>query len=145
MPTADTTVRDYTAAEVTAYEAYLSAVAEHNIICARAGASTREKMDAAFAADRAWKRFAELGGFDSGKGTRSPEDIRTIDRLKAELGDMTEAVRSAWSMLVAVDAMDIIQRIPTGTRHTDEFQASFILLSDAGVILRAVLRKADGE
>lgn len=145
MPTADTTARDYTAAEVTAYEAYLSAVAEHNIICARAGATTRDKMDAAFAADRAWKRFAELGGFDSGKGTRSPEDIRTIDRLKAELGDMTEAVRSAWAMLVAVDGIDVIQRLPDDKRLADPFNASFTLLGDATVILRSVLRKADGE
>lgn len=144
MPATDTK-REYTAEQTTAYEAYLSAVAEHNIVCARPAATTREKMNAAFAADHAFKRFSEIAGLDFGRGTRSPADIQKIESLNAEIGEMTEAVRSAWSMLVAVDAMDVIQRLPKETRHHDEFQASFTLLSDAGVILRAILRKADGE
>ncbi|KMS58692.1 hypothetical protein [Sphingobium cupriresistens] len=144
MPTADTAARDYTAAETTAYEAYLSAVAEHNIVCARPAATTRDKMDAATAQMNAFSRFCEIAGFPN-PSTRSPADIAKIESLNAEIGEINEAVRSAWSMLVAVDAMDVIQRIPAETRHHDEFQASFTLLSDAGVILRGILRKADGE
>lgn len=142
MPATDTK-REYTAEQTTAYEAYLSAVAEHNIICARPAATTREKMDAAVAQLNAFSRFCDIAGFPN-TGTRSPVDIAKIESLTAEIGGMTESVRSAWSMLVAVDAMDVIQRIPAGTRHDAEFQASFTLLSDAGVILRTILRKADG-
>lgn len=143
MPATDTK-REYTAAETTAYEAYLSAVAEHNIVCARPAATTREKMDAATAQMSAFSRFCEIAGFPN-PATRSPVDIAKIESLTAEIGGMTESVRSAWSMLVAVDAMDVIQRIPKETRHHDEFQASFTLLSDATVILRAILQMADGE
>lgn len=141
MPTADTTARDYTAAEVTAYEAYLSAVAEHNIICARAGASTREKMDAATAQLKAFNRFCEIAGYPIG-GTSSPDDIRAIADLKEKLAKLTESVRSAWAMLRGADLMGVIHIIPAEVDREDH-DVSVCLISDAQILLRAALTKAD--
>ncbi|WP_416463232.1 hypothetical protein [Sphingomonas sp. VDB2] len=143
MPTADTTARDYTAAEVTAYEAYLSAIAEHNIICARTAATTREKMDAATAQLKAFGRFCEIAGYPDGS-PRSPDDIRTIGELKEKLGRLTECARSAWAMLRAVDAMGVIHRIPEGVDRQDH-GACVCLVQDAQVVLREAVSMADGE
>lgn len=143
MPTIDTK-REYTAEEITAYEAYISAVAEHNIVCARSSATTRDKMDAAFAIDRAWKRFCEAANLEMGRDMRSRGDILTIDRLKAEAAEQTEAIRSAWSMLFAVDAMDAIQHLPTGDGMADAVNVSCSLLAQAQDTLRTALHKADG-
>ncbi|MBZ9649408.1 hypothetical protein K9B33_17880 [Sphingobium sp. 3R8] len=143
MPTADTTARDYTAAEVTAYEAYLSAIAEHNIICARPGATTREKMDAALAADRALKRFSEAAGMDFGRGTRSPADIATVTTLASELASANEVIRSAYSMLLGILNIGSLDYCKPGDR--DNHSACITLLEDAAKLLRAGVAKADGE
>jgi hypothetical protein len=133
--------RDYTAEEVTAYEAYLAAVAEHNIVCARRGATTREKMDAAYAQMKAFSRFGEIAGYPIAE-TRSPEDIRTIEQLKLQVGKLTEAARSAMSMLAGVDALDVFTTIAAGVDLAD-FNAASVLLADASVILRAAVKEAD--
>lgn len=143
MPTAETTKRDYTAAETTAYEAYLSAVAEHNIVCARPAATTREKMDAADAQLRAFSRFCEIAGYPIG-GARSPADLRKIQELTHKLGSLTECARSAWAMLRAVDAMGVIERIPEGVDRQDH-DACVCLVQDAQVVLREAVSMADDE
>ena len=135
--------RDYTAEEEPAYEAYLLPVAEHNIVCARRGATTRDKMDAAAAQMRAFSRFCEIAGYPIA-GTRSPEDIRTIEHLKSQVGELTEAARSAMSMLAGVDAIDVFTTIPEGADWGD-FNAATVLLTDAGAVLRAAVKKADAE
>ncbi len=134
--------RNYTAEETTAYEAYLSAVAEHNITCARSGATTREKMDAAFSADAAWKRFCEVAGLVPGS-TRSPEDIRMIERLQKEIGDMVETTRSAWSMIRAADGMNVIE-FRASNVDQDDHNACVCLIRDAELILCKLIAKADG-
>lgn len=93
--------RDYTAEETTAYEAYLSAIAEHNIVCARPGATTKQKMDAAVSVDRALKHFLQVAGHEP-HSTRSPEDIRTIEKLNSEVTEQARVIRSAYSMLVGI-------------------------------------------
>ncbi|WP_010339920.1 hypothetical protein [Sphingobium yanoikuyae] len=133
---------DYTAEETTAYDAYLSAVAEHNITCARSGATTREKMDAAFSADAAWKRFCEVAGLVPGS-TRSPEDIRTIERLQKEISDMVETTRSAWSMIRAADGMHVIE-FRASNVDQDDHNACVCLIRDAELILCKLITKADG-
>jgi hypothetical protein len=140
--TSTDTKRDYTAEETTAYEAYLSAVAEHNITCARSGATTREKMDAAFSADAAWKRFCEVAGLHIGRGPRSPEDIRTIKCLTSELAAQNEAIRSAYAMLIGIHHIGIFAF--RGTADPVEHGACCTLLDDAGTVLRLALDKADG-
>lgn len=139
--TSTDTKRDYTAEETTAYEAYLSAVAEHNITCARSGATTREKMDAAFSADAAWKRFCEVAGLVPGS-TRSPEDIRTIESLTSELAGQNEAIRSAYAMLIGIQHIGVFAW--RGTADPIEHGACCTLLDDAGTVLRLALDKADG-
>ena len=133
--------RDYTAEETTAYEAYLSALAEHNIVCARSGATTREKMDAAFSADAAWKRFCEVAGLVPGS-TRSPEDIRTIENLMTELAGQNEAIRSACAMLIGIHHIGVFAF--RGTADPIEHGACCTLLDDAVTVLRIALDKADG-
>ncbi|WP_312313129.1 hypothetical protein [Sphingobium yanoikuyae] len=139
--TSTDTKRDYTAEETTAYEAYQSAVAEHNIVCARAGASTQEKMDAAFSVYAAWKRFCGVAGLVPGS-TRSPEDIRTIEKLIADMTEQRHAIRSAYSMMV-------------GIHHIGEFgyyegidvaghAACNSLLDDATGVLRRALEQGGG-
>ena len=133
--------RNYTAEETTAYEAYLSAVAEHNIVCARSGATTREKMDAAFSADAAWKRFCEVAGIVPGS-TRSPGDIRTIERLNSQKSELVEDARSAWAMIRGAYNMEVIDTLPDGIDPTDH--SAFIrLLRDAERLLDRALDKAD--
>lgn len=139
--TSTDTKRDYTAEETTAYEAYLSAVAEHNIVCARSGATTREKMDAAFSANAAWKRFCEVAGLVSGS-TRSPEDIRTIESLTKELAGQNEAIRSACAMLIGIHHIGVFAL--RGTADPIEHGACCTLLDDALTVLRIALDKADG-
>ena len=140
--TSTDTKRDYTAEETTAYEAYLSALAEHNIACARTGATTREKMDAAFAADRALKRFCEVAGHEP-YSTRSPEDIRTIERLNREKSELAEDARSAWAMIRAAYNLDVIDTLPNGVDPSDH--SAFVrLLHDAERLLDRALDKADG-
>lgn len=140
--TSTDTKADYTAEEIKAYEAYLSALAEHNITCARAGATTKQKMDAAFAADRALKRFCEVAGHTL-HSTRSPEDIRTIDRLNSQKNDLVEDVRSAWAMIRGAYNMEVIDTLPDGVDPTDH--SAFIrLLRDAERLLDRALDKADG-
>tara|TARA_R110000787_G_scaffold208846_8_gene318935 strand:+ start:22225 stop:22656 length:432 start_codon:yes stop_codon:yes gene_type:complete len=134
--------RDYTADETTAYEAYLSAVAEHSIVCARPAATTREKMDAALAADRAYKRFCTLAGMET-DGVRQLQDVRRIEGLEGEMRQITESVRSAWSMLRAVDAIGVFERLSDGIDR-DDHAACCCLLSDAMVVLRQALAAADG-
>ncbi|QJR01162.1 hypothetical protein HH800_02465 [Sphingobium yanoikuyae] len=140
--TSTDTKADYTAEEIKAYEAYLSALAEHNITCARAGATTKQKMDAAFAADRALKHFFEVAGHTP-HSTRSPEDIRTIERMTKEMGDMVEATRSAWSMIRAADSMRVIEYRASNVDQ-DDHNACVCLIQDAEVILRKLIAKADG-
>ena len=141
--TSTDTKADYTAEETTAYEAYLSAVAEHNIVCARSGATTREKMDAAFSADAAWKRFCQIAGIVPGS-TRSPEDIRTIERLTAAMQNLADGARSAWAMIRAAYYMDVIDTLPEGCDPADH--SVFVrLLRDAVLLLDSSLAKADAE
>lgn len=139
--TSTDTKRDYTAEETTAYEAYLSALAEHNIVCARSGATTREKMDAAFSADAAWKRFCQIAGIVPGS-TRSPEDIRTIESLTSELAAQNEAIRSAYAMLIGIQHIGVFAF--RGTADPIEHGACCTLLDDAGYVLRLALDKAGG-
>lgn len=144
MPVKETEVRrEYTAEETTSYEAYISAVAEHNIVCARPGATTRDKMDAAFAIDRAWKRFCEAANLEMGRDVRSAFDARAIERLKVDAAEQIEAIRTAWSMLFAVDAMNAIQHLPLDDGMADAVNVSCLLLLQAQHTLRAALRKAD--
>ncbi|WP_278985031.1 hypothetical protein [Sphingobium yanoikuyae] len=139
--TSTDTKADYTAEEIKAYEAYLSALAEHNITCARAGATTKQKMDAAFAVDRALKHFMQVAGLvpDS---TRSPEDIRTIESLTKELAGQNEAIRSAYAMLIGIQHIGVFAW--QGTADPIEHGACCTLLDDAGTVLRLALDKADG-
>ena len=139
--TSTDTEADYTAEEIKAYEAYLSALAEHNITCARAGATTKQKMDAAFAADRALKHFCEVAGHTQ-HSTRSPEDIRTIERLNSQKNDLVEDVRSAWAMIRGAYNMEVIDTLPDGVDPADH--SAFIrLLRDAERLLDRALDKAD--
>ncbi|MGJ8478014.1 hypothetical protein [Sphingobium yanoikuyae] len=139
--TSTDTEADYTAEEIKAYEAYLSALAEHNITCARAGATTKQKMDAAFAADRALKHFCEVAGHTP-HSTRSPEDIRTIERLNSQKNDLVEDVRSAWAMIRGAYNMEVIDTLPDGVDPADH--SAFIrLLRDAERLLDRALDKAD--
>lgn len=141
--TSTDTKADYTAEEIKAYEAYLSALAEHNITCARAGATTKQKMDAAFAADRALKHFCEVAGHTP-HSTRSPEDIRTIERLTAAMQNLADGARSAWAMVRAAYYMDVIDTLPEGCDPADH--SVFIrLLRDAVLLLDSSLAKADAE
>lgn len=135
--------RDYTAAETTAYEAYLAAMADHSIVCARPAATTRQKMDAAMVADRAYKRFCVIAGMET-DGARRLEDVRRIESLERELRRITESVRSAWSMLRATDAIGVFERLPAGV-NADDHGACCCLLGDAMVVLRQALAEADGE
>lgn len=139
--TSTDTKANYTAEEIKAYEAYLSALAEHNITCARAGATTKQKMDAAFAADRALKHFCEVAGHEP-HSTRSPEDIRTIGRLTSELAAQNEAIRSAYAMLIGIHHIGVFAF--RGTADPVEHGACCTLLDDAGTVLRLALAKADG-
>ena len=143
MPTIDTSQRDYTAEQATAYEAYLAAMAEHNIVCARPAATTREKMDAAFAASRAFDRFCELAGLSIGRANPLA-DKRRIEHLERELGLLTESARSAAAMLAGVDALDAFTTIAEGVLRID-FCAASTLLNEAGTVLRAAVKRADGE
>ncbi|MBT2242655.1 hypothetical protein JQK15_03815 [Sphingobium sp. BHU LFT2] len=135
MTTTDTK-RNYTAEETTAYETYLSALAEHNIMCARAGATTKQKMDAAFAVDRALKHFMQVAGHEP-HSTRSPEDVRTIEKLNSEIAEQARVIRSAYSMLVG------IHHIGEFAYHTDidvdGHAACNSLLDDATDALRRAL------
>lgn len=141
MPTTDTVSRDYTAEQTQAYERYISAVADHNIVCARFGATTREKMDAAFAIDAAFREFSIVAGMEYGRGTRSPSDIERIKVLKDELDKLTEASRSAYSMIYAADAMGIIEQRPEDADDW-EHDVCCCLISDAQVVLKAALERA---
>lgn len=140
--TSTDTKANFTAEEIKAYEAYLSALAEHNITCARAGATIKQKMDAAFAADRALKHFCEVAGHEP-HSTRSPEDIRTIERLQKEIGDMVETTRSAWSMIRAADGMRVIE-YRADSVDRDDHNACVCLIRDAELILCKLVTKADG-
>lgn len=142
MTTAETETT-YTAEQITAYEAYISAMAEHNIVCARPGATTREKMDAAFAASRAFDRFCEIAGLSIGR-VSLPADKRRIEHLERELGLLTESARSAAAMLAGIDALDAFTTISDGVLRAD-FCAASTLLNDAGTVLRAAVKRADGE
>ncbi|MEO7467535.1 MAG: hypothetical protein ABIV36_11010 [Sphingobium limneticum] len=140
--TSTDTKANYTAEEINAYEAYLRALADHNITCARAGATTKQKMDAAFAADRALKHFCEVAGHEP-HSTRSPEDIRTIERLNGEKSELAEDARSAWAMIRGAYNMDVIDTLPDGVDPTDH--SAFVrLLRDAERLLDRALGKADG-
>lgn len=143
MSTTAETKSPYTAEQVTAYEAYLSAVIEHHSTVARHDATTKEKMDAAFAQDRAFRRFCEISGLAIGQQDRL-SDRRKADGLAKELADLTEIVRSAWSMLRAADAMQVIDHRPSGIDRHDH-NACVCLIQDAEVLLRRALAKADGE
>ncbi|MFY9350513.1 MAG: hypothetical protein WBL20_19230 [Sphingobium sp.] len=129
---------DYTAEQTTAYEAYLSAVAEHNIICARPTATTREKMDAATAAAAAHARFVKLCGIDISQ----PGDAIRLRDLKALMHDVAEMVRSAYSMVFAANGMGVIERRPEGIGE-DEHDACVCLFMDAQLVLRSALAKAE--
>lgn len=129
---------DYTAEQTTAYEAYLAAVAEHNIICARPAATTREKMDAATAAMAAHERFGRLCGYEIGM----PGDTIRLRDLTALVRDVAELVRSAYSMVFAANGMGVIERRPDGIGE-DEHDACVCLFQDAQVILRSALAKAE--
>ena len=143
MPTSDTATRAYTAEQVTAYEGYISAMAEHNIVCARPGATTREKMDAAFAANRAFEHFCDYVGLSIGR-RNSLADKRRIEHLERELGLLAESARSAAAMLAGIDALDAFTTISEGVLRAD-FCAASTLLNDAGTVLRAAVKRADGE
>lgn len=138
MPATDTK-REYTADQTTAYEAYLSAVAEHNIICARPAATTREKMDAATAQMNAFRRFCEVAGF-SDCIARSPADVGRIEELRKEINALAESARSAWSMIRAADGMGVIEHHAEGVSR-DDHDACVCLIQDAEVVLRLALAK----
>lgn len=129
---------DYTAEQTTAYEAYLAAVAEHNIICARPAATTREKMDAATAAMKAHDRFARLCGYDVGK----PSDALRVRDLTTLILDVADLIRSAHAMVLAANGMGVIERRPDGIDEL-EHDACVCLFMDAQVILKAAMMKAD--
>lgn len=141
MPTTETEARrDYTAEETTAYEAYLSAVAEHNIVCARPGATTRDKMDAAFAAGQAFDRFCHVA--DLPLASRSLSDVRRIEVFQDALAKLIESSRSAWSMIRAADMMGVIERHAEGVDHNDH-DACVCLIQDAEAVLRRAIEQAD--
>lgn len=141
MPTTEATSREYTAEETQAYERYISAVANHNIVCARPGATTREKMDAAFAMDAAFREFGRVAGLEIGRGTRSPSDIEQIKVLKDELGKLIEAARSAYSMIHAADSMGVIEQRPA---DVDDWEHDVVccLVSDAQFALKTGITRA---
>lgn len=138
----ETAQREYTATETQAYERYISAVVEHNIVCARSGATTKEKMDAAFAMDARFREFAQVAGLAIG-GHSKLSDIEQIKTLKADLGTLTESVRSASAMLHGIIAMDVFSVRPADAVEADH-NACCTLLDDAQIILRVALDKADG-
>jgi len=143
MPTTDTASSHYTAEQTSAYEAYLAAMAEHNIVCARRGATTREKMDAAFAASRAFDRFCELAGLSIGR-TNILADRQRLKQIEGEFFRLTEATRSAYSMIHAANGMGVIERRPDGIDAWDH-DACVCLFQDAQVILRNAIQRADGQ
>ena len=141
MPTADVTAHQYTTEQAAAYDAYLSALAQHNITCARVDATPKQKMDAAFAAGRALKHFYEAVGHEL-HSTRSPEDIRTIERLNSEKSDLANDARSAWAMIRGAYNMEVIDTLPDDVDPADH--SAFIrLLRDAERLLDHALHKAD--
>lgn len=148
MPTADATKRDYTAAETQAYERYISAVADHNIVCARSGATTREKMDAAFVMDARFREFCETAGLAIGQ-PRNPADAARIASLEGEVEKITnaarkvaEAIRSGVSMLHGIESISVFQYLPADESLHDDHNACCTLLDDATTVLRVALREA---
>ena len=141
MPTTEAASREYSAEQTHAYERYISAVADHNIVCARPGATTKEKMDAAFAMDAAFREFGRVAGLEIGRGARSPSDIERIKVLKDELGKLSEAARSAYSMIYAANGMGIIEQRPEDVDDW-EHDVCCCLNSDAQVVLKTALIRA---
>jgi hypothetical protein len=142
MPTTDTK-REYTADETQAYERYISAVAQHNIVCARPGATTQEKMDAAFEMDGAFREFCRTAGLEIGRSTRSPADIDKIKQLEAVVTRLTESIRSASAMLHGIFCIDVFCIRPSEAVAADH-NAACTLLDDAHTVLRAALN-SDGR
>jgi len=142
MPT-ETTQREYTATETQAYERYISAVVEHNIVCARPGATTKEKMDAAFAINAAFRDFCRIAGMEMGN-VRSLADLERIEAQEAQIRNLTEAVRSAYSMLFAIKSVNVFEFLPANPDMNREHGVCCTLLDDAQAILSVALNKADG-
>lgn len=142
MPTADATKREYTTAETQAYERYISAVANHNIVCAREGATTKEKIDAAFAADAAYREFCRIAGLVIGHAARPSSDDDRVREVEAGLKQITEGLRSASSMLHGIFAIDVFCLRPSDAHEADH-NAACTLLDDTHTLVRALLDKAD--
>lgn len=132
---------DPTAQETTAYKAYLSAVADHNIICARRGATDRQKMDAANAMLKAFDQYRQAAGYES---SRNLADVRRIEALTKQINDIGEMVRSAYSMVLGANSLGVIERRPEGI-DPFEHDACVCLIVDAQQVLKAALVKVDGE
>lgn len=143
MPTADATKREYTTAETEAYERYISAATNHNIVCARAGATTKEKMDAAFAADAAFREFSIVAGMEYGRGIHAPADLEKIKALEGQLDKQTEDIRSARAMICAAAKFGFIEQCPEGV-DVFEHDACACLIRDAALLLRVALGEAYG-
>ncbi|QGP80026.1 hypothetical protein [Sphingobium sp. CAP-1] len=116
---------------MTAYDRYTEANAAHTIVCANAKATQVERFDAAMAVHKAFQAFlmAESG----------PAAVHTHPMPD----DLTELIRSAFSMVHAIRYMEIFNIRPDGV---DSFthDAGCCLLSDAEAILKAALVKAGG-
>ncbi|KKW92273.1 hypothetical protein [Sphingobium chungbukense] len=136
------TKRAYSADETQAYERYISAVANHNIVCARAGATTREKMDAAFAADAAYREFCRTAGLVIGQATRPSTGNDVVKRLEREMCTLTETVRTAYSMIHAANGMGVIENRPADIDQWDH-DVCVCLFTDAQTVLRRALERAD--
>ncbi len=134
---------EYTEDQVQAYERYISAIAEHNIVCARRAATTRDKMDAAFVIERRYQAFCEAAGFQHGT-VRSPKDVQRIAELDRLVTDMTEVIRSAHAMLYGADNLDVLAHVVNDGRDQDRAVVD-VLMQDAMVVLRACLDKAEAE
>jgi len=143
MPTTEAAQREYTDAETQAYERYISAVAEHNIVCARSGATTKEKMDAAFATNAAFRDFCRIAGMEMGN-VRSLADLDRIEAQEVQIGQLTEAIRSAYSMLFAIKSINVFEFLPANPDIKRDHGVCCTLLDDAQAILSVALDKADG-
>jgi len=143
MPTTEAAQRDYTTAETQAYERYISAVEDHEIIKGRADATIREKMDFALAIDDAFRDFCRIAGMEMGN-VRSLADLDLIKAQKAEIGELTEAVRSAYSMLFGIQSIGAFQYRPADADMTQAHMACCTLLDDATTVMAAAMKKADG-
>jgi len=138
MPFADAIPDKLTDKMVQRHEAYLDALATHNIACADPSKTSEERAQLALMAVHLWRDFAEACGVPM--PSARPHDERYRPQLFDKLAD---AAATAHAALYAIEAGGLLDALPTDERDANHHNAACRLISLAESRLRMAITEAE--